>query len=252
MNINLSAAESATPATAATALTNRSYELASTPDTVSASRSPGNTSAATISSSAVGNTTADRTAFNNTFPPNGAILKFTSATAYDLYASPVTSSKPVSSGTLTGSTANASGVNFTVSGTPAAGDQFVVESGTHQTENILNTLTAAIKALSTPTDGNLVASQKLDAALGSALGNIASSIDQASTARSAGGARQLAATAQGTTNDLLKGNNTVEQGTYVNADIVEATTRLTLQKTMLDASQQVFVQLSKLNLFSQL
>lgn len=135
----------------------------------------------------MGNTTADRTAFNNTFPPNGAILKFTSATAYDLYASPVTSSsKPVSSGTLTGSTANASGVNFTVSGTPAAGDQFVVESGTHQTENILNTLTAAIKALSTPVDGNLVASQKLDAALGSALGNIASSIDQASTARSAG------------------------------------------------------------------
>ncbi len=201
----------------------------------------------------MGNTTADRTAFNNTFPPNGAILKFTSATAYDLYASPVTSSsKPVSSGTLTGSTANASGVNFTVSGTPAAGDQFVVESGTHQTENILNTLTAAIKALSTPVDGNLVASQKLDAALGSALGNIASSIDQASTARSAGGARQLAATAQGTTNELLKGNNTVEQGTYVNADIVEATTRLTLQKTMLDASQQVFVQLSKLNLFSQL
>lgn len=119
MNVNLSAAESATAATAATALTNRSYELASTPDTVSASRSPGNTSAATISSSAVGNTTADRTAFNNTFPPNGAILKFTSATAYDLYASPVTSSsKPVSSGTLTGSTANASGVNFTVSGTP--------------------------------------------------------------------------------------------------------------------------------------
>jgi flagellar hook-associated protein 3 FlgL len=33
---------------------------------------------------------------------------------------------------------------------------------------------------------------------------------------------------------------------------VEATTRLTLQKTMLEASQMVFSQLSKLNLFSQL
>lgn len=127
-----------------------------------------------------------------------------------------------------------------------------MESGTHQTENILNTLTAAIKALSTPADGNLVASQKLSASMTSALGNMSSSIEQASTARSNGGARQLAATAQGTTNDLLKGNNTVEQGTYVNADIVEATTRLTLQKTMLDASQQVFTMLSKLNLFSQL
>ena len=86
----------------------------------------------------------------------------------------------------------------------------------------------------------------------SALGNLSSSIEQVSTAKAAGGARQLAAMAQGTTNDLLKGNNTVEQGSYVNADIIEATTRLTLQKTMLDASQQVFVQLSKLNLFSQL
>ncbi|MCF5713199.1 flagellar hook-associated protein 3 [Pseudomonas tremae] len=253
LNINLPAADRASQATADAALTNRSYQLASTPDSVSTSRSAGNTSTATVSSSNVGNTAADRTAFNNTFPTEGAILKFTSPTAYDLYAAPLTSnSKPVSSGTMTGSTANASGVNFNLSGTPAAGDQFVVESGTHQTENILNTLTAAIKALSTPTDGNLVASQKLTASLNTALGNMSSSIEQASTARSAGGARQLAAIAQGVTNDLLKGNNTTEQGSYVNADIVEATTRLTLQKTMLDASQQVFTMLSKLNLFSQL
>ncbi|KPY32915.1 flagellar hook-associated protein 3 [Pseudomonas syringae] len=253
LNVNLPAADRVSDATADAALANRSYQLASTPDSVSTSRSAGNTSTATVSSSVVGNTAADRTAFNNTFPTDGAILKFTSPTDYELYAAPLTtSSKPVSSGTMTGSTANASGVNFNISGTPAAGDQFIVESGTHQTENILNTLTAAIKALSTPTDGNLVASQNMTAALNSALGNMSSAIEQASTARSSGGARQLAATAQGTTNDLLKGNNTTEQGTYVNADIVEATTRLTLQKTMLDASQQVFTMLSKLNLFSQL
>ncbi|KPX43927.1 Flagellin, N-terminal [Pseudomonas syringae pv. helianthi] len=253
LNVNLPAADRVSDATADAALANRSYQLASTPDSVSTARSAGNTSTATVSSSAVGNTAADRTAFNNTFPTEGAILKFTSPTDYDLYAAPLTSSsKPVSSGTMTGSTANASGVNFNISGTPAAGDQFIVESGTHQTENILNTLTAAIKALSTPTDGNLVASQNMTAALNTALGNMSSAIEQASTARSSGGARQLAATAQGTTNDLLKDNNTVEQGTYVNADIVEATTRLTLQKTMLDASQQVFTMLSKLNLFSQL
>ncbi|PBQ16707.1 flagellar hook-associated protein 3 [Pseudomonas congelans] len=253
LNVNLTAADKATSATADAALANRTYQLASTPDSVSTSRSAGNTSTATVSSSVVGNSAADRTAFNNTFPTDGAILKFTSPTDYELYAAPVTSSsKPVSSGTMSGSTANASGVNFNISGTPAAGDQFLVESGTHQTENILNTLTAAIKALSTPADRNLVASQKLSASMTSALGNMSSSIEQASTARSNGGARQLAATAQGTTNDMLKGNNTVEQGTYVNADIVEATTRLTLQKTMLDASQQVFTMLSKLNLFSQL
>jgi len=253
MNINLSAADTATAATADAALTNREYRLASTPDNVSTARSPGNTSAAAISSSAVSTSPADTTAFNNTFPSNGAILKFTSSTDYELYATPLTSSsKPVSTGTMSGTTANASGVNFVVSGTPNPGDQFVVQSGTRQTENILNTLSSVIKALSTPTDGNLVASQNLDAALTSALGNLSSSMDQASTARSNGGARQNAAIAQGVTNDLLKGNNTVEQGTFVNADLVEATTRLTLQKTMLEASQQVFTQLSRLNLFSQL
>ncbi|KPW20671.1 Flagellar hook-associated protein FlgL [Pseudomonas cannabina pv. alisalensis] len=253
LNVNLPAADRVSEATADAALTNRSYQLSSTPDSVSTSRSAGNTSTANVSSSTVGNTAADRTAFNNTFPTGGAILKFTSATDYDLFASPLTSSsKPVSSGTMSGSTANASGVNFNFSGTPAAGDQFIVESGTHQNENILNTLTAAIKALSTPVDGDLVATQKMKASLDSALGNITSGIAQASTARANGGARQLAASAQGTTNELLKANNTIEQGTYVNADIVEATTRLTLQKTMLDASQQVFTLLSKLNLFSQL
>lgn len=253
LNVNLTAADKVSQATADAALTNRTYQLTSTPDSVSTSRSAGNTSTANVSSSTVGNTAADRAAFNKAFPAGGAILKFTSPTAYDLYASPLTSSsKPVSSGTMSGSTANAAGVNFNLSGTPAAGDQFVVESGTHQSENILNTLTAAIKALSTPADGDLVASQKIKAALDSALGNTSSSLLQVSTARANGGARQLAATAQGTTNELLKANNTVEQGTYVNADIVEATTRLTLQKTMLDASQQVFTMLSKLNLFSQL
>ena len=253
LNVNLSAAEKATTATADAAMTNRSYSLASTPDNVNATRSPGNASSATVSSSAVGTSAADLTAYNNTFPTGGAILRFTSATDYELYASPITgSSTPVSSGTMAGGNAKASGVNFAINGTPAAGDQFVVQSGTRQTENVLNTLTAAIKALSTPADGDLVATQKLNASMTSALGNLSSSIEQVSTAKAAGGARQLAAMAQGTTNDLLKGNNTVEQGTYVNADIIEATTRLTLQKTMLDASQQVFVQLSKLNLFSQL
>ncbi len=131
LNVNLPAADRVSDATADAALTNRSYQLASTPDSVSTARSAGNTSTATVSSSAVGNTAADRTAFNNTFPTDGAILKFTSPTDYDLYAAPLTSnSKPVSSGTMTGSTANASGVNFNISGTPAAGDQFIVESGT--------------------------------------------------------------------------------------------------------------------------
>lgn len=254
LNVNLTDAEKATAATADAALTGRSYQLASTPDSITVSRSPGNPSATTVSSAAVGTSAADLAAYNNVFPTTGAVLKYSSTDGYQLFASPYAAGNtPVAAGVVTGSTVKAAGVEFTIAGGPPAdGDTFLVQGGTHQTENILNTLTNVIKALNTPADGDLVATQKLTSALTSALGNVSSSLEQVSTAISAGGARQVAASAQDTTNDLLQGNNTLEQDSYVNADTIEATTRLTLQKTMLEASQMVFTQLSRLNLFSQL
>jgi flagellar hook-associated protein 3 FlgL len=262
MNVNLSTAEKADAASAAVALgvgtaDVRTFAVASTPDSITTSRSPGNSSTATITGAAVGTSAADKTAYNNAFPASGAILRYDATNGYELYASPYTAGNtPVATGAVSGTApnlvVNAAGVNFTLDQTPDDGDVFVVQSGTHQTENVLNTLSAVIKALNTPTTGDLVASQALNSALTSALGNMTSSIEQASTANSAGGSRQNAAEAQGTTNDLLLGNNEVESGSIVNTDIVEATTRLTMQQTMLQASQMVFTQLSKLSLFSQM
>lgn len=254
LNLNLSDAEKATEAAANTALTGRSYQLASTPDSITVARSPGNPSATTVSSAAVGTSAADLTAYNNSFPSNGAVLRYSGTNGYELYASPYQAGNaPVAAGVVTGSTVKAAGVEFTIAGGPPAdGDTFLVQGGSHQTENILNTLTKVINTLNTPTDGDLVKTQQLNAALTSALGNVTSSVEQVSTAISAGGARQVAAAAQGSTNDLLMGNNSNEQNTYIDADTIEASTRLTLQKTMLEASQMVFTQLSRLNLFSQM
>jgi len=254
LNVNLSDAEKATATTAGTALTGRSYELGSTPDTITVSRSPGNPSPTAVSGAAVGTSAADLTAYNNIFPTTGAVLKYSSTDGYQLFASPYAAGNaPVAAGVVTGPMVKAAGVEFTITGGPPAdGDIFLVQGGTHQTENILNTLTNVIGVLNTKTDGSLVATQNLNSALTSALGNVTSSLEQVSSAISAGGARQVAAEAQNSTNDLLKGNNSLEQDGYVKADVIEATTRLTLQKTMLEASQMVFTQLSRLNLFSQL
>jgi flagellar hook-associated protein 3 FlgL len=253
LNINLTATERATTATADAALAGHSFQLAATPSSISTSRSPGNPSAATITAASSGTTAADMTAYNNSFPAGGAILKFSSATNYDLYAAPITgSSTPVSSGSLSGTTANASGVNFTVSGTPAAGDQFVVQANTHQTQNILNTLTSVIAALNTPADGDPVAMQKLNGSLDSALGNLTSGTEQISKAISSGGARQNAATDQGTTNDSQQASNSMNQSAITASDPVDAISRLTMQKTMLQALQMVFTQTSQLNLFSKI
>ncbi|WP_372438902.1 hypothetical protein, partial [Pandoraea sputorum] len=103
-----------------------------------------------------------------------------------------------------------------------------------------------------PSGGRAVGLQKLNASVDSAMGNINMALEQSSTARSAIGARQNAATDQGVTNDLHKGNNTVESQSFTKADEMEAATQLTLQKNILAASQQVFLQLSSLNLFSKL
>lgn len=252
LNVNLSAAEKASAGAAETALKDRTYQLASTPSSITPSRSPGNTSAATISQAAVGTTAADQALFNNAFPGGGAILKFTDS-GYELYASPVSNGNPpVAKGDGFGPVISAAGASFTISGTPQEGDQFIIESNTHQTKNILNTLSDIITALDTKVDGDAVGLQKLQASLNSALGNLTSGREQLSTAISGSGARQKAAIEQGVTNEMIKGNNVTESETFTKSDGVEAATRLTLQQNMLQASQQVFLQASKLNLFSQI
>jgi flagellar hook-associated protein 3 FlgL len=203
----------------------------------------------------------DQAAFDKTFPNGGAVLRFTSATDFALYASPydAATSKPVSTGTLSGTPvanqAVAAGVTFTVSGTPpapVAGDQFTAQSSTQQTQNILNTLSNVITALNGKVDGDPVAAQKLRATLTSTIGNLQSASNQISDAVSDGGARSRTATDQGVTNQSMLDSGTTEASTITASDPVDAIARLTLQKTMLQASQMVFTQLSSLNLFSKL
>lgn len=252
LNVNLTAAETAN----GTTLAGREYALGVTADNISTTRSTGNASAAVITSAAVGTTAAEKTAYNNTFPANGAVLKFTSGGNYALYASPLTGAgqASIASGTITApaTSLTVGGVAYNFSATPTDGDQFVIKGGTQKTQNVLNTLGSVIAALNTPADGSPVATQKLQAALDSALGNIKSGTERVSTAISASGARQASALAQDTTNDLLLGNNTVEQGLIIDSDPVDAIGRLTMQQTMLTASQLVFTRVSQLNLFSKL
>lgn len=249
LNVNLTDAQYGDAGQADTAVAGHTFTLGVTPSSISTARMPGNTSTSVITSSSV----TDQTKFNENFPAGGAILKFTSATDFDLYAAPydAATSKPVSSGTVSGSTATAAGVTFNLSGAPAAGDQFTANSSTQQSQNILNTLSSVITALNTPVTDD-VAKQKLQAVLTSAVGNLASASDVIGTAIGDGGARTTTAISQGTTNQVLIDNGTTEAGTITASDPVDAIARLTLQKTMLQASQLVFTQLSALNLFSKL
>ncbi|MGE8482138.1 MAG: flagellar hook-associated protein 3 [Pseudomonas sp.] len=243
LNINLSTGD-----TAATVLPGHTFTLAAKPDTFTATASPSNPSTAQVTASSITNPVN----YHASFPGGSAILKFTSATAFELYAAPLTaSSRPVSTGTMAGSVATASGVSFTLSGAPAANDQFSIAVNTHETQNILDTVSQLKTALNTPTNGNPIATQKLQAALASGNANLASGIDQLSSALSSVGGRGQALETQSDTNQSLKLANSQTQSSIRDSDPAEVMTRLTLQQTMLQASQLAFSKIAQLGLFNK-
>ncbi|MHC8291359.1 flagellar hook-associated protein 3 [Pseudomonas sp. XS1P51] len=243
LNINLGTGD-----VPATVLPGHSFTLAAKPDSFSGAGSPGNPSTSQITGSSITNA-AD---YHASFPSGSAILKFTSPTAFDLYAAPLTAnSSPVSSGTLVGTVATASGVSFTLSGAPAANDQFSIAVNTHETQNVLDTVSQLKTALNTPTNGDPIATQKLQASLASGIANLASGTDQLSTALSSVGGRGAALDTQSDTNQSLKLANTQTQSSIRDSDPAEVMTRLTLQQTMLQASQLAFSKIAQLGLFNK-
>lgn len=80
----------------------RTFSLESKPDTFSVSRTPSNASSAQLTGARV----SSQADYTSTFPTNsGAIIKFTSATAYEVYAQPFTSdSKSIATGDTGGGT----------------------------------------------------------------------------------------------------------------------------------------------------
>ncbi|VVO09694.1 flagellar hook-associated protein 3 [Pseudomonas fluorescens] len=230
-------------------IADHSFELSAKPDSFNISRSPGNPSTAVITGAKQTNSTA----YTSSFPAGGAILKFTSATAYDLYAAPLTAdSKPVSSSTMVGSNATAAGVTFTLGGTPAAGDQFVIQANTHQTQNVLDTLGYMTAALNAPVNNDPVAKQKLLAAMDSGISNLASATEQLGTEITSVGVRGQALDDQAMTNQSLGMANTITQSSIRDSDPAEVMTRLTLQQTMLQAAQLAFSKITQLGLFNKI
>ncbi|MDR6956234.1 flagellar hook-associated protein 3 FlgL [Pseudomonas brassicacearum] len=244
LNINLQTGDNA-----GTVLPGHTFTLAAKPDTFVPSRSPGNPTTVQITNSTI----TDPVAYHASFPTGSAVLKFTSATDFDLYAAPLTAdSQPVSSGTLAGNVATASGVSFTLDGTPAADDQFSIAVNTHETQNILDTVNQLKTALSTPTNNDPIALQKLQASLASGIGNLASGTDQLSSALSSVGGRGQALDNQSDTNQSLIAANTQTQSSIRDSDAAEVMTRLTLQQTMLQASQLAFSKIAQLGLFNKI
>lgn len=227
------------------ALAGHVFSLSSKADSVTGTRSAGNTSSAQVTGSSI----TDSEKYQASFPGGGAILKFTSASAFELYASPVTDdSKPVATGTLNGTTATAAGVSFELSGAPAGGDQYAIKVDTHQTQNVLDTISQLRTALTTPVDGDPVAKQRFLAQIDAAMGNVASATNQVTSSIAAIGGRGQALDVQAETNEALSGENTKTQSSIRESDPAEVMLRLQMQSNMLQASLQAYAKVAGLSL----
>ena len=235
----------------------REFNLTTKPDSFNVSRTASNTSTAQLTNAQV-SSSAD---YVSTFPGNsGILIKFddTDPTAYKVYAQPYTAnSKPiVDNGVIDSSTTpntiTAAGVTFELSGTPQVGDQFSVGNTTQKTQNALDTLSQLRQALEQPADGIPGARGKLQDALNAAVSNLINSLTQVDNVRGSIGARQNALEVQESENTSVGLANTSTMSALANIDMGEAAINLTLQQTMLEASQLAFVKVSQLSLFNKM
>jgi len=247
MKLNINLKEGETNAV----LTGHSFTLVSKPDTLTGARSPANGTQSQVTGLSV----TDATKYAKAFPDGNAVLKFGTGGTYELYAQPLTAnSRPVASGTLAaGATSvTTAGVTFNFDTPPGDNDQYTVTVNKHQTQNILDTVSQLRQALEKPIDGSTAAQQQLRSDLDSAIANISSGQNQLAYTVTSIGARGKALDLQEQANESLSIANASTQSSIRDSDPAEVMTRLTLQQTMLQASQMAFSRISQLSLFNSL
>ena len=173
-------------------------------------------------------------------------LKFTAPGAWQM----LDGATVVGSGTYTdGDTLQAAGVKTRITGAPATGDSFTLQSAPRQ--DVFTTLETLADALETPT---ITAQQKaqMGNALSTALADVTQAQEHLMAVRSSTGSRlasldQAADDRSGTALSLKETLSGLRD-----TDYAEATTRLSLQMTAIEAAQKTMLRVQSLSLFDKL
>ncbi|KQY52699.1 flagellar hook-associated protein FlgL [Lysobacter sp. Root494] len=187
---------------------------------------------------------------------NGRALsvRFTSATDYEVVDGGGAALVPPVAGTWTPGqaipdAAAGLGVQFRITGAPAAGDSFTVERA--PTRDVFATLDALADALEASTVSPADAARRANA-LASAIGDIATAEDHMLTLRAGTGMRlqelDSAAERRGSEEVTLAGTLSELRDT----DYAEAISRLSLQMTALEAAQKSMLRIQGLSLFDKI
>ncbi|MBK9446496.1 MAG: flagellar hook-associated protein FlgL [Betaproteobacteria bacterium] len=188
--------------------------------------------------------------------PKGFQVIFTSSTQYRIYdrdtpAVALTAAQPFVPGqaivldTTIGLAANF-GAQVVVSGTPAAGDSFVVAPSTNQ--SVFTTLQNLIGALQTPVNATFTKTE-LTNRIKAEVTNLDGALSNLARVRAKVGSRMNElASLTSSAKDLDLQYSTALSGLQ-DLDYVEAISKFTQQQTQLEASQKSFAQISRLSLF---
>ncbi|MBB6341072.1 flagellar hook-associated protein 3 FlgL [Pseudomonas fluvialis] len=242
-------ADTATPGVPG--INTHTFTLQSSPTDFALIRGGANTSTALLTAGTVSN----QATFDAQFPVSGLLLRFTSASNYDVYAQPVgAGSTPVASGALAGAfpeTISLYGADFTISSFAAAGDEFSVQAISPEQRSILNTISRLRQALeSAPAGsaGNLLVRDEVSIALS----NLDNGMGQVLEVQTEIGARLNLVESTANDNEDVTLVNKATQAELGELDYAEALSRLSFQTIVLEAAQQSYVKIAGLNLFNQL
>lgn len=173
--------------------------------------------------------------------PDTYTLTFTDPTDYQITNS---ASAPVASGTYTdGDTISFNGAQLTVSGTPAAGDQFTIApAGTTSAFGALSNLITTLN--STTLNNGQLATQ-----ISAAIQQINNSITNFGNVSASVGARLNAITTTQSAAQTNQTNLKANIGDITNTDYAAATTQLSTEELALQAAQESYASIAKLSLF---
>ena len=126
------------------------------------------------------------------------------------------------------------------------------QTTSNKNENVLDTLSRLRRTLETPSDGNPAAQKELKDVVARSIGNLTNAYSQIDQVRGDIGARLGTLQIQSDENTSLSLANATTMSSLGNVDFAEAAINLSLQQTMLQASQLAFVKISQLSLFNKM
>jgi flagellar hook-associated protein 3 FlgL len=194
----------------------------------------GNTGSASIDTGTVTNPTA--------WVPDTYTVSFSSPTQYQVKNSAGT---VVTSGTYTSGNAIAfNGVQVTISGTPASGDQFTVAPAGKA--SVFSTISNLINTLNSST----LNSGQITSQIGTSIQQIDTAINHLDNVQASIGGRLNAITAAGTSAQSEQTNLQTSVSQLSDVDYSQAVTQLSSQELALQAAQESYASIAKLSLFN--